>query len=92
MVQLNDELITMLDREAARRGLSRSAVIRGALEDFLRNDRESQLGEQIIEGYKRIPPETPDEWGDLSKMTDQATVHLLQRLDSEERRQGHKPW
>ncbi len=92
MVQLTDELVELLDREAARRGVSRSALIRSALEEFLRNDQETAISRQIVDGYTRIPPETPDEWGDLAATTDQASVDLLRRLDAEERRQGLERW
>lgn len=34
----------------------------------------------------------PDEWGNLSEVTDQATVDMLNRLDTEERAEGHEPW
>ncbi len=92
MVQLNDRLLNLLDRHAARRGISRSALIRTALEDFLRKDQEALLGDQIVEGYKRIPPACPDEWGDLEQLTDTAAVDVLHRLDAEERASGHEPW
>jgi Ribbon-helix-helix protein, copG family len=92
MVQLTDGLVKLLDRHAARRGISRSALIRTVLEDFLRQDRETAIGEQIVEGYRRIPPASPDAWGDLEQITDQATVDALHRLDLEERAQGHEPW
>jgi hypothetical protein len=92
MVQLTDELVALLDREAERRGMSRSALIRAALEEFLHHDYEAVISRQIIDGYTRIPPAVPDEWGDLEALTDQASVDLLQRLDAEERRQGREPW
>jgi hypothetical protein len=92
MVQLTDELVDLLDREAARRGLSRSALIRAALEEFLHHDHEAAISRRIVEGYTRIPPAVPDEWGDLAALTDQASVDLLRRLDVEERRQGREPW
>jgi hypothetical protein len=92
MVQLTDRLLQLLDRQAARRGISRSALIRTALEEFLSKDQESVVGREIVEGYKRIPPATPDEWGDLTQVTDQATVDVLHRLDAEERAEGHEPW
>jgi Arc/MetJ-type ribon-helix-helix transcriptional regulator len=92
MVQLTEDLVALLDREAARRGVSRSALIRTALEKFLRNDQEAAISRRIVDGYVRIPPETPDEWGDLAETTDQASVDLLRRLDAEERRQGRPPW
>jgi Arc/MetJ-type ribon-helix-helix transcriptional regulator len=92
MVQLTDELVALLDREAARRGMSRSALIRAALEEFLSHDHEAAISQQIVDGYTRIPPAIPDEWGDLAALTDQASVDLLQRLDAEERHQGREPW
>jgi Arc/MetJ-type ribon-helix-helix transcriptional regulator len=92
MVQLTDELVELLDREAARRGMSRSALIRSALEEFLRHDRDAAISRRIVEGYTRIPPAVPDEWGDLAAVADQASVDLLRRLDAEERGQGRAPW
>ena len=90
-VQLNSELVELLDREAARRKVSRSALIRGVLEAFLADDHEAAIGRRIVEGYERIPPATPDAWGDLATLTDEASVDLLQRLDAEEREMGHSP-
>lgn len=92
MVQLTDRLLQLLDRQAARRGISRSALIRTALEEFLSKDEEAMVGRAIVEGYERIPPVTPDEWGDLAQLTDQATVDALHRLDAEERAEGREPW
>ena len=92
MVQLSRELVESLDREAERRRISRSALIRDALEAFLAEDREAAIGRRIAEGYERVPPATPDEWGDLSALTDAGSVDLLQRLDAEEREAGHRPW
>jgi Arc/MetJ-type ribon-helix-helix transcriptional regulator len=92
MVQLTEDLVALLDREAARRGVSRSALIRTALEEFLQDDHEAAISRRIVDGYVRIPPETPDEWGDLAETTDRASVDLLRRLDAEERRQGRPPW
>lgn len=92
MVQLTDELLGLLDDEAARRGLSRSALIREALNRYLATTRESAVARSIVEGYTRIPPATPDEWGDLEAQADRSTAELLQRLDAEERASGHEPW
>ncbi|MGH2748210.1 MAG: ribbon-helix-helix protein, CopG family [Actinomycetota bacterium] len=89
---MTDRLLHLLDRQAARRGISRSALIRAVLEEFLRKDQESVVGQEIVEGYKRKPPATPDEWGDLERVTDHATVDALHRLDAEERAEGHEPW
>ena len=92
MVELTDELVEFLDREAARRGVSRSALIRSVLEEFLRHDHQASISVQIAEGYTRVPPAVADGWGDLAAMADQASVDLLRGLDAEERRQGGEPW
>jgi hypothetical protein len=54
--------------------------------------REAALGRKLAAGYERIPPATPDEWGDLSEITNRATAEVLHRLDARERAAGHKPW
>lgn len=92
MVQLSDELLQMVDRRAATVGLSRSALIRIALEQFLARDRERALTRAIVDGYRRLPPGTADEWGEMSKMSDQAATDVARRLDAEERGEGHEPW
>ena len=92
MVQLSDRLLHQLDRHAARRGVSRSALIRSVLEDFLRSDRESVIDGEIVAGYERIPPATPDAWGDLTVLTSLATTDVLHRLEAEESADGHGPW
>ena len=92
MVQLTDELVRQLDGEAARRGLSRSAVIREAIEDHLAADLEQLVARQIVEGYTRIPPGTPDEWGDIGDLTSTCAREVMQRLDAEEAAEGLEPW
>jgi len=90
MVQLSDELIGLVDAEAARRGVSRSALIREAITEHLAASQQSLITGQIVEGYLRVPPATPDAWGDLEHEQDEATLELLQRLDAEERVGGRK--
>jgi hypothetical protein len=90
MVQLSDELVEGLDAEAARRGLSRSAVIREAIAEHLAAGAEASVTRRIVEGYERIPPATPDGWGALEAHQDEATLELLARLDVEERAGGGK--
>jgi predicted transcriptional regulator len=92
MVQLTDDLVTKLDIEAAERGMSRSAVIREAIETHIADREHDAIGEAIAEGYRRIPPGTPDEWGDLEWMADVSGRELAQRLDQEEREAGFDPW
>lgn len=60
LVQLNDELLGLLDERAARERRSRSALIREALEQFLRDERDAEVGRRIAEGYRRHP-QTEDE-------------------------------
>lgn len=92
MVQLTDGLVAALSQEAERRGMSRSALIRQVLEQFLDREGEAAVGCRIAEGYRRIPPATPDEWGGLADVTDRSTADLLARLDAEEKAAGIGPW
>lgn len=92
MVQLTDGMVESLDAVAARRGLSRSALIRDLVADGLRDAAASDAGERIADGYRRIPQATPDAWGDPSAASDAGTVEMLARLDVEERAGGHEPW
>lgn len=55
LVQLSDELIGELDREAVRRGLSRSALIREAVAAHLTNRNEAEQVRRYIESYRRFP-------------------------------------
>ncbi len=92
MVQLSDELVGLLDGEARARGISRSALIREILVGHLREHGQASTGRQIAEGYERMPPGQPDDWGDVDALTDRATADLLGRLDAEERAAGKAPW
>lgn len=92
MVQLTDALVAELDSEAAERGVSRSAVIRCAIEDHLAERRQNAIGKAITDGYRRIPPAAPDGWADLEVTADQAGHALAQRLDAEEEAAGFGSW
>jgi metal-responsive CopG/Arc/MetJ family transcriptional regulator len=63
LVQLNDELLAALDQRAAQLGVSRSALIRRAVESFLADSVEAEIDRRIQEGYRRRPLE--EVWGDL---------------------------
>jgi metal-responsive CopG/Arc/MetJ family transcriptional regulator len=66
LVQLSYELVDLLDREALRRGISRSALIREAVQRHLRDQREAEISRQIVEGYTRIPQTAEElEWADI---------------------------
>jgi predicted transcriptional regulator len=92
LVQLTDDLVALLDEEAAERGVSRSALIREVLTGHVEERRQASVSDAIVDGYRRIPPSTPDAWGDAEQLTDQATADLLQRLEAEDDRDGHGPW
>lgn len=62
LVQLSDDLLASLDARGAREGRSRSALVREAIEEYLRPDRQAEIDRQIVEGYTRIPQR--DLWGD----------------------------
>jgi hypothetical protein len=72
--------------------VSRSALVRSLLEAALAESREADLGRRIVEGYRRIPPGTPDEWGSPAGAGDVATRELLARLEREEADLGLDPW
>jgi predicted transcriptional regulator len=92
MVQLNDDLVESLDAAAERRGVSRSALIRDLLWEGLREDEHRRIGEEIAEGYRRIPQFVPDDWGDPEELSDRTAEDTLRRLDAEERAAGVKQW
>jgi metal-responsive CopG/Arc/MetJ family transcriptional regulator len=60
LVQLSEELLRRLDERAAREGRSRSAVIREAIEAYLKDEENARIDREIREGYERIP-ETEEE-------------------------------
>lgn len=85
LVQLTDELVELLDRRAAVRGVSRSALIREVLEQALEEDREVEVSGRIIEGYGRVPQESArDAWGDLDAWSEVNARRNLAALSREE--------
>ncbi|MCA1832612.1 MAG: CopG family transcriptional regulator [Actinomycetota bacterium] len=92
LVQLTEEIVALLDAEASRRNVSRSEVVREAVTKYFAESERAEIDRRIVEGYKRIPPGTPDEWADLEAQTDAETTDLLRRLDAEERDADKKPW
>lgn len=95
MVQLNEELLTLLDARAARAGVSRSQLVREALEAFLAEDREKAIDHQIIEGYQRMPQGgeyDADEWGSIGELLVALTMDQMRQADREEREAGLERW
>lgn len=60
LVQLTDEIVELLDREATRREISRSALIREAIESHLHDAREAEIDRQLVEAYTRMPQTEED--------------------------------
>lgn len=95
MVQLNRDLLALLDERATREGVSRSQLIREAIEAFLETDRQAAIDRAIVEGYTRMPQGgeyDADEWGDVGALAGALTVAQQRRLTEEERDAGHDPW
>jgi metal-responsive CopG/Arc/MetJ family transcriptional regulator len=60
LVQLDDDLLSLLDERAAAAGVSRSEMVRRGVRAVIASDVESKLDKAIVEGYKRLPPPFPD--------------------------------
>lgn len=90
MVQLTEPLVDLLDQRAARERVSRSQVIRDAVEQYLRADHEAEIDRRIAEGYARIPDSPEDEWGDLDVWRDALAADRARALDAEERAVGQQ--
>lgn len=65
LVQLTDRLLAALDERAARDGVSRSRLIREAVEAYIADDRGAAIDRAIVDGYTRIPPEH-DPWSEAA--------------------------
>jgi predicted DNA-binding protein len=92
LVQLNEALLAALDQRAARRGISRSRLIREAIEAHLRTDQDAEVSRRIIEGYTKTPQATLDQWGDPAEAATAAARDLHRRLDAEEQTAGLESW
>ncbi|MHB1504478.1 MAG: ribbon-helix-helix domain-containing protein [Acidimicrobiales bacterium] len=66
LVQLDDQLVSLLDQRASKEGLSRSALIRRAVEAYLPEDLEAAMDQAIVAGYRALPPGEPP--SDLSAL------------------------
>ena len=85
MVQLTDDLLRDLDEEAGRRKTSRSALDPGrARRRFLGRNRRRRRVARYVEGYRRNPPPTIDEWGNL----DEQGLRDGARIDARARGRG----
>jgi metal-responsive CopG/Arc/MetJ family transcriptional regulator len=54
-LMMDSELLRAADREAKRRKINRSALLRAALTEFLANAQRQALDEQYRRGYEKKP-------------------------------------
>jgi predicted transcriptional regulator len=95
MVQLNVELVKQLDLVASRAGISRSQLIRQAIEAYLAADEQAQIDREIVDAYTRMPQGGEfdrDEWGDMGGMATALTKESFKNLEQEEQAAGSEPW
>jgi predicted DNA-binding protein len=95
MVQLNEDLLERLDRRVSASGVSRSQLIREAIEAYLTADQAALTDRLIVDGYQRMPQGgefDADEWGDLGRISSALTANQMRRLNEEERAAGFDPW
>lgn len=95
MVQLNEELLELLDSRAARAGVSRSQLIREAIEEFVAADRAAATDRAIVDGYTKKPQGGEfdvDDWGDLNLQMPTLMADQMKSLAAEEHDAGHEPW
>lgn len=95
MVQLTDELIEALDARASREGVSRSHLIRRAIEELLAADRSAAIDRRIVEGYTRMPQGgrfDADEWGDVDRLMQALTAEQTRQQAAEDRQAERGPW
>jgi metal-responsive CopG/Arc/MetJ family transcriptional regulator len=88
MVQLSDDLVKRLDEEAQERGVSRSALIRTVLTEFLKTESLQAKIERYVEGYRRMPQPTIDEWGNLEEDAERDLARMSREFDDEEAAAG----
>lgn len=73
MVQLDEALLALLDKHAARTGIPRRPLIRFAIDDYLQQhpeaneDFKAMLAARDIEAYARFPDTglDPHEWDEV---------------------------
>ncbi|MCA1832168.1 MAG: CopG family ribbon-helix-helix protein [Actinomycetota bacterium] len=62
LVQLNQDLLAALDQRAAEKGVSRSQLIREAIEAYLADALNAAIDREIVEAYRRQPQVDDPAW------------------------------
>jgi hypothetical protein len=88
MVQLSDELVKRLDEEARSRNVSRSALIRTVLTQFLDEESLRAKIERYVESYRRMPQPTVDQCGNLEEDAERDLARMFQEIDAGEEAAG----
>lgn len=70
MVHLPQSLVDRLDGRATVRAVSRSALVREAVERLLDDGDDAEVAEAYIRGYGAVPADAPDAWGHMSAFRD----------------------
>lgn len=92
LVQLNESLLALLDQRAAARGVSRSQIIREAIEEHLADDLDAEVTRRVLEGYDRWPQAGADVWGEPAAFGGATARMAYARVEAEESAAGHEPW
>lgn len=66
-----DEELLLRARDL-KRGSTDASLVEAALEALLREHRSAEIDKAYLDAYRRIPVDTPDEWGNLSAFLDEA--------------------
>ena len=59
-MKLSDDLLSLIDERAARRGQSRAELIEEAVAAYVKSDRDAQISREIVAGYTRWPDDEFD--------------------------------
>lgn len=66
MVQLTEPLLERLDARAGRERISRSRLIRDAVEAYLAGDTCPELEDRYRRAYEAEPLDEPEAWGSIA--------------------------
>lgn len=80
-VRLPDPLVEALDA-LVEGTLTRSDVVRLALEQYVQREERRKIGEALVRGYTEHPPGDVDEWGDLQEQTARNRRAAMAALDA----------
>lgn len=85
-IRVDGALLAEVDRLIAARPelSSRSEVVRRALERVVAELRRDEIDRAIVDGYRRAPQASMDDWGQPVEHAYAAAQHNARRLDDED--------